>query len=796
MKNEEYKNAMKGVKPSDETINKILNIVNEEPKPELTVVQPKKKFTKTPAFKTIVGIAACFVLLVGVYAGTDGLKTLKKGDVSNETSQSQTQQAPASTEAAVQPTTSKSDNHGEAPKPTPLKVFSSKKELREYMEENSSYGRDIELYDEYEKSYGVVNSDGIPETAAPAMTTTAHIMTTAPNFNYTQSAAQSDDSVAASPYEPSGNEASTYIQEQGVDEADIIKTQNGYIYYLSHAYTNNGMKNFISIFKTDNGKSEKVGEIKMENDIDYISEMYVSGDRLVVEKTMGEVSGLLYYVYDDVIDVNSDYDDDYDDDDYDYEEDDDFYDADDEEVNGETTTTRLVMTKSTTTVVHTKSNVSSHSVKKIKPEDRIRTITEIYDISNPANPKKLDSFGQSGNYVSSRLIGDRLYLVSSYGNYIYNEITCDEDYIPVLYKNKEHSTMAYDCIAYTPECDGSEYVVTSCVDINKCERIGDAKAVIGAASDVYCSLNNLYIYGSEWDADVDADCVNIIKVNLKETGPEFAETGKVKGNVDSSYSFSEKDGKLLVFTTYTDEVKIDPKKLNTEEYEEYDEWDDIELIDRNILTVLDEKMKTSFVSDTFADDESIRAVKYIGDYAYVITYEETDPLFVFDLSDLNKPKKLGEVKITGFSTMLVDIGNNMLLGIGYGTEDADYTDLEVTNGVKFALFDVSDPLNPKVLDSKEYKNIYSDAQDNPKAFVQNTEKGYYAIPVNNDLETEKIGAIVVAVENGKIVEKINTYYDSNDGWANCRLTFVDDYYYLVSDAETENGIRIYSFELK
>ena len=55
----------------------------------------------------------------------------------------------------------------------------------------------------------------------------------------------------------------------------------------------------------------------------------------------------------------------------------------------------------------------------------------------------------------------------------------------------------------------------------------------------------------------------------------------------------------------------------------------------------------------------------MGDTAYVITYEETDPLFVIDLSTPSDPQILGEVKISGFSTMLVPIDENTVLGIGY-----------------------------------------------------------------------------------------------------------------------------------
>ncbi|MEF2885146.1 MAG: beta-propeller domain-containing protein, partial [Ruminococcus sp.] len=164
----------------------------------------------------------------------------------------------------------------------------------------------------------------------------------------------------------------------------------------------------------------------------------------------------------------------------------------------------------------------------------------------------------------------------------------------------------------------------------------------------------------------------------------------------------------------------------------------------------------------FAPDESIKAVRYMENTAYVITYEQTDPLFVIDLTDPTTPVITGEVKISGFSSMLVPIDENTVLGIGYHTED-EGREMEIQEGLKIVTFDVSDKNNPKVLDTKVFKNYYSDVQYNPKALLVNFERGDYTIPYSYSdwnawddayYETRKIenrsGVINFCVDGGKI----------------------------------------------
>lgn len=489
--------------------------------------------------------------------------------------------------------------------------------------------------------------------------------------------------------------AETYIQEKGVDEADIIKTNGNDIYYLNQTYDekNNIDKRAVNVIETKNGKSTVANTIELDDTNSVIEDMFVSDDKLVVNCT----------------------------------------------------------------------SFSSSTVASKGVENHNATKAIVYDISDIDNPTEVNSFEQSGVYISSRLVGDTFYIVSSYG---INSDSKVKNYIPkTCTGNGDSDKLDAKDIYYAKNGVGTSYVVVTALDVNTCETVGTTKAVLGCGEDVYSNKDYLYVYGSDYsDSELNT---TIAKISLKD-GVKFCDYVKIKGCVDSQYSFSEKDNHLCVFTTQTVKDK-----------------------DCNFLYVFDSNLKQIYKSDAFAKGESIKAVKYIDDYAYVITYEQTDPLFIINLSNVKKPKFMGNVEIDGFSSMLVNVGGGQLLGVGYNTYFEDGA--EISNGLKFVLFDVSNPLEPKVLDEKVYRALSSEAQYNPKALVENKEKGYYAVPVVNNSYTQK-GAIVVSVKNGKIVEKEN--YSStlkNNGsslGSEPRVTYIGNYYYLV-----DNSLDISSFKL-
>jgi hypothetical protein len=106
--------------------------------------------------------------------------------------------------------------------------------------------------------------------------------------------------------------------------------------------------------------------------------------------------------------------------------------------------------------------------------------------------------------------------------------------------------------------------------------------------------------------------------------------------------------------------------------------------------------------------ESVFATRFIGDRAYIVTFERTDPFYIYDMSNHSKPVKLGELKIPGFSSYLHPIeleGIPFMLGVG---EHVDATTGRRV-GVKISLFDISDEKNPTENDTFVDDNAYSSA---------------------------------------------------------------------------------------
>mmetsp|Transcript_23984 Transcript_23984/g.34283 ORF Transcript_23984/g.34283 Transcript_23984/m.34283 type:complete len:861 (-) Transcript_23984:86-2668(-) len=85
-------------------------------------------------------------------------------------------------------------------------------------------------------------------------------------------------------------------------------------------------------------------------------------------------------------------------------------------------------------------------------------------------------------------------------------------------------------------------------------------------------------------------------------------------------------------------------------------------------------------------NERITAVRFKGDRAYVVTFEQIDPFYVVDLGKHSDPKVIGELEIPGFSQYLHELeieGDSFMLGLG-----------RQDNGIKIGLFNITDEKNP------------------------------------------------------------------------------------------------------
>ncbi|DAC28139.1 MAG TPA: hypothetical protein D7H99_03060, partial [Candidatus Poseidoniales archaeon] len=80
---------------------------------------------------------------------------------------------------------------------------------------------------------------------------------------------------------------------------------------------------------------------------------------------------------------------------------------------------------------------------------------------------------------------------------------------------------------------------------------------------------------------------------------------------------------------------------------------------------------------------------FVEDRAYIVTFENMDPLWTIDLSDPTNPTVMGELKIPGVSTYIHPLSNNTLLTIGMGPADLETGEGLDWSNVRLSLFDVS-----------------------------------------------------------------------------------------------------------
>lgn len=405
------------------------------------------------------------------------------------------------------------------------------------------------------------------------------------------------------------------------------------------------------------------------------------------------------------------------------------------------------------------------------------TNIDIYSLADIKKPKKIYSFSQQGSYVSSRITNGKLLVVSN--RYISSDLCkTDEDYIPKTKINSAEKNLSPKDICIVNDSNSESLLIVSEIDILSKENTVVSKAIAGAGTNIYCNENNLYIANSIWDDQNQAhrlkDISPILKFNTEiykidiTSGIKFTAKATVSGAVNNQFSMDEYAGNFRIATTASDEKSNDINKLY----------------------VFDSSLKKLGEIEGFAKGESIQAVRFSGNTAYVITYENTDPLFVIDLSNPQKPKIKGSVKISGFSTNLIPISSNQLLGIGY----ADDNTSPYTDGIKFALFDVSNPQKPTVLDSKVIHNATSEAQDNHKAILVNG-KSSFVIPYE-DVNFEngytvnlKAGSIAFEVKDNKIniSKKYATKVLSGDI---VRSTIFDNAVYTFNGGEYVNSFSL------
>ena len=435
------------------------------------------------------------------------------------------------------------------------------------------------------------------------------------------------------------------------------------------------------------------------------------------------------------------------------------------------------------------------------PMDSMTTVY-FYDISNPASPKLTREIATEGYMNGARLTNNTLYYVTTvYPKFWIMEENADAELRPFTYdskSDKEAKPMSYDSIAILPSSMEGNYSIISAIDVsNPVENEVKTKGYLGGSEQLYMSKDSLYLTSTIYEqnnsnakkmiwnpGEMDTE---VFKFALNETSVKFIASSRLTGTILNQFSMDEHNGYFRTVTT----------KGNS--------WDENKVSENNLF-ILDDKMKTVGSLTGLAKDERIYSARFMGDKAYMVTFKETDPLFVIDVAKPTAPKVLGELKIPGFSNYLHPLDENHLIGFGYetivDTQSGGKEPLIMTGGMKISLFDVSDFAKPKELDTEIIgdQGTYSPIQYDHHALFQHKEKGLYGFPISiyekgkEYAEFKQDGALVYEItpENG-IVLKGDLLNPENpaqqyEDWESSiqRMIYVEDSLYTIAMKEIKS----------
>ena len=504
----------------------------------------------------------------------------------------------------------------------------------------------------------------------------------------------------------------TNVQVKGVDEADIVKTDGNYIYYLA--------ANQLNILKADGAKTTLVSSTSLSADDSwwgYNSELFILGTRLMV------ITQSYNTVW--INDVNGGYE-----------------------------------------------------------NNTDQTTAVIYDISNPAKPVQVVSLGQSGSYVSARMVGDYVYLVTS--QYVYNLVKeTPVTYIPATTVGAETKLLQPTDLYMGGNPQSAAYTVVGAINLKSGANFSSAKAVFGGTSQLYANADHLLLAIAQYSEETlpiapDKDGKNVqitngsnstdlVLLGIREGQITKLASGNVPGSLLNQFSMDEYKNVFRVVTTLNSwQQRIYTDGVDTYEYDN---------TNTNALYTLDQNLSILGKIENLAKDETVQSVRFDGDIGYFVTFRQVDPLFAVDLSNPAYPRVLNALKIPGFSEYLHVFKDNLLLGIGYSADEKT----GATQGVKLSMFDTTNKSNVKEIATEKVDASWTIVGSNHKAILVDAEKNLIAFPADSNYYIYRY------TEKGfELAAKVNMTADLSS-W-NLRGLFIGNYFYVIG----ESGLTVIS----
>lgn len=278
---------------------------------------------------------------------------------------------------------------------------------------------------------------------------------------------------------------------------------------------------------------------------------------------------------------------------------------------------------------------------------------------------------------------------------------------------------------YYPQIpDGSGIVTITSFDLNVQPTTMHSVGIVANAHTIYASTQSLYLAAARWnavqpllDGSIDTEpqylySTVIHKFDISGAQVVSVGSGIVPGTVLDQFSMSEHQDVLRVATTTSPTTTRQTSS--------------------NVYTLAPTTTGLAVLGkvEGLAPGETLYAARFIDQRGFLVTFVKVDPLFTIDLTNPSQPFVAGELKVPGFSEYIHPLGADHLLTIGKDTAEQD--GITWHQGLQLSIFDVSDFANPQLrhLEKIGERGSYSEALYNHKAFTFWPERNLLAIPAS------------------------------------------------------------------
>lgn len=350
-----------------------------------------------------------------------------------------------------------------------------------------------------------------------------------------------------------------------------------------------------------------------------------------------------------------------------------------------------------------------------------RTLAFLFDVSDPASPVLLHTLSVTGSPSSGRMVNGTIYLVST--QWI---LQLNGTYgLPQTCLDATCTNLSADQVYHDPQSEDSwDYTNILAIDTGTAaSRV--TSIVTGGYTVLYMSPMSMYLAFFKWAAtpmgiatplmptQVGNGWTTIYKLQASGLDVEAVAVGNVAGSLLSQYSMDEWRGYLRVATTERSFAMGTSSSANG-------------------VYVFDGGMHLVGAISDLAPGESIFAVRFVDDKAYVVTFRKIDPLFVIDLADPTAPSVSGFLEMPGFSDYLYPLDAGHLVGLGKDATPAVEGNWSWYQGLKLALYNVTDPTAPSETANVTVGDRGSDSEAlyDPHAFLYVPDRQLVVVPVD------------------------------------------------------------------